>query len=155
MAVIDETLDNAVRESFKKRGHMMPTLFADAASGERMVIGAPELAASDMETKQRARRGVKLMLLSAGVKTYVLATEAWIAEYKAGPDGKLRDLDDYPRPSETPDKIEALLIHFVSPAGKAMRIYKILRDGDKIELELFKEADDECEMKGPLTELLP
>ena len=149
---INETLDRVVTEQFKKRGEMMPMLFADSTDGKRLVIAVPELGHPDYETKQKARRAVKLILATEKITEYVLACEAWIAEHKLRPDGTMPDLDDCVRPSEDANRIEALIVGFIGKEGKAMRIYKIVRTGEKKDLELYKEAMDSIE--GPLTELL-
>jgi len=93
--------ENAMR-IFNESGEVVPMWHAEPKEGPHLLIATPW---SNDEEKHLAEKTLRLVFADHQVKRYAFISEVWMAQVKS-----FDEVNSGPRPSEHPDRREALLI---------------------------------------------
>ena len=100
------------RNMFLDSGEILPMWHAVTKDGENMLIATPW---NSDEEKHFAERGLRQMFQVHGVQRYVFISEVWMAQARS-----FEEVNTGPRPSEHPDRREALFLAAEDRAGNAI-----------------------------------
>lgn len=137
---------NAAKHNFAKFKRCSPVIFAHNEKGNFVI---PLVFESDIE-KEEALAATKATMFKNKVTCYSTINEAWMLKLNKE-EGSDYDYSKT-RPSKHKDRIEVLIIVTATKDKKIGTIFKIIRSGDAISLELEMDAVEG--MEGAFTELL-
>lgn len=134
--------------NFKKDGDLCPVfMFLYPEKDQKKLQGmvtSLTLAFQDDDGKEKASQMMRDVCRKHNAVATLMIVEGWYIMID-----KKTDLDNTPRPSKHPDRMEAVFITFQTVTAETEMItYKILRDRDKPYLVRIKELDKTDSLEG-------
>lgn len=127
---IEQTLDD-IKDmclNYMKEGEELPPMLFLLKEGKVLVVDLSPI------PKAQAPNAIKDVTDNIQPDAVIIATENWMVVRDLG--GDAIDLSNISiRPSQEPDRMECLVISARTPEQSYSRMYKIIREGNKVELD--------------------
>lgn len=127
---IEQTLDD-IKDmclNYMKEGEELPPMLFLLKEGKVLVVDLSPI------PKAQAPNAIKDVTDNIQPDAVIIATENWMVVRDLG--GDAIDLSNISiRPSQEPDRMECLVISAKTPEQSYSRMYKIIREGNKVELD--------------------
>jgi hypothetical protein len=128
-------------------GHCPPRLFMDGIEG-KAIFSPPKM--SSEQAKDNFATMAKLVCIAHGANATVFVSEAWMLKPKEG-----QKVDLSVRPSQSPDRQEAVIIMGESREGCYQKFLPILRHGNGKFKGLGQASVEENQTEGRFAQFVP